>query len=408
MKKVPIKPDFSRIPILPPQPAQYRDTVPAKAQNNPLYRALPGPRTAAEVKAVVEEGNQAFDESIRSRPANERREQIDEVNEVFVALPQHLNLEELVMSTIRQAALAFPLTERFLEETVTPSNRAAEARRKCSRRSVGAGAVFGGVGRGKTESLFQILMACPQTILHREFNGRYLGFPQISWMYISMPPKASAFGFLLMIAGVLDLILKTTYWVEVLCARNHAEATAIIVSRLNLNAVGVVFCDELQNIKVGSKTERELLENTIQELVNLTHTRFVFIGTDESRDAVNSEALLRRMVGERGQLTWGSLKQGPDWDDFIKVVWKWQATEVPTPLTPGLSALLHRLTGGVPDYAKKLLTTTQGIVIGDPNYPQEQMTDKLFVRVMRNRFPKIHAALERRFRKENPKASPLP
>lgn len=312
------------------------------------------------------------------------------------------------MSTIRQAALAYPLTERFLDETVNPSNLAANARKKCSRRSVGAGAVFGAVGGGKTESLVQILMACPQTILHREFNGRKLGFTQISWIYISMPPKASAFGFLLAIAGVLDLILKTNYWSEVLNARNYAEAEAIVAAYLSLNAVGVVFCDELQNIKVGSRTEHDLLENTIQELVNVTHTRFVFVGTDESRNAVNSEALLRRMVGERGQLTWGPLKWGPDWDDFINMVWKWQATMVPTPLTPGLGALLHRLTGGVPDYAKKLLTTTQAIVIGDPKYSQEQMTDKLFVRVMRNRFPKIHSGLERRFRKDNPTADPLP
>ncbi len=408
MKKTPIKPDFSRIPIRPPEPAVYRDNVPADAKNNPLYRALPGPRSMSEVQEIIAKGNPTFDESIRGLSAMERRERIDEVNGVFVALPRHQNLEELVMSTIRQAALAFPLTDRFLEDTVNPSNLAADARKKCSRRSVGAGAVFGGVGGGKTESLVQILMASPQTILHSHYNGKTLGFTQIAWMYISMPPKASAFGFLLMIAGVLDLILKTNYWTEVMNARNHAEATAIVVSRLNLNAVGAVFCDELQNIKVGSRTERDLLENTIQELVNLTHTRFVFIGTDESRDAVNSEALHRRMVGERGQLTWGPLKWGPDWDDLIAAVWQWLVTKAPTPLTPGLSALLYRLTGGVPDYAKKLITTTQAAVIGDPKNPEEQMSEEVFVRVMRNRFPKIHRDLERRYRRDNPKAGRLP
>ncbi len=45
MKKEPIKPDFSRIPIRPPEPAKYRDNVPDNAKNNPLYCALPGPRT---------------------------------------------------------------------------------------------------------------------------------------------------------------------------------------------------------------------------------------------------------------------------------------------------------------------------------------------------------------------------
>lgn len=112
MKKTPIKPDFSRIPIRPPEPAVYRDNVPADAKNNPLYRALPGPRSAIEVQEIVEKGNPTFDESIRCLSTMERRERIDEVNGVFVALPRHQCLEELVMSTIRQAALAFPLTER--------------------------------------------------------------------------------------------------------------------------------------------------------------------------------------------------------------------------------------------------------------------------------------------------------
>ena len=334
----------------------------------------------------------------------ERKEYIDEVNRVLVAIPQHAALEELVMSTIRQASLSYPLTARFLEDTVRVGAE-GERPRPDFRRSVGAGAIFGAVGSGKTESLVQLLMACPQTIKHSEFKGRHLGFIQIAWLYISMPPKASAFGFLLAIAGVLDRILGTSYWQDVIITRNHAEATAMVAGYLNLNAVGVVFADELQNIKVGSSTERDLLENTIQELVNLTHTRFVFIGTNESRRAVNSEALLRRMVGERGQITWSPLEEGPDWNDFVGRIWQWQVTAFPTPMTPSLSSLLHRLTGGVPDYAKKLFTATQATVIGNSSFPKEQLTDEQFVRVMKARFPDVHRKLERRFRKDNPSAS---
>lgn len=402
------KPDFSRIPIRDAEPAVYRDNVPASALNNPLYRALPGPRTPAELQAIVEAGNPILDPSMRSLSAMERRERIEEVNAVFVALPNHQDLEDLVMTSIRQAAMAFPLTDRHLEDSVKSAHLHATVRQKCFRRSVGAGALFGAVGSGKTESLVQILLACPQVIEHADFQGRHLGFVQISWLYVSMPPKASAFGFLLWIAGVLDLVLKTNYWSDVLHARNHTEATGIIASALTLNAVGVVFCDELQNIIVGSRTERALLENTIQELVNATHTRFVFVGTNESRDAILSEALLRRMAGERGQLTWTPLKRGPDWDDFINRIWEWQATKSATPLTPELSALLHRLTGGVPDYAKKLFTATQSVVIGNVAYRDEQMTAKLFLKVMRSRFPKIHKQNERRYMRDNPKPEPLP
>lgn len=408
-KRKHVKPDFSRIPIRPREAARYRDNVPAHSINNPLYRALPGPRTFAEIEKIVEEGNPIFDPSIISMSPMERKERIDDVLTFFVAVRNHQNLEDLVMTTIRQAALAFPLTDRFLEDTVKPGQLAAAARQKCSRRSVGAGSLYGAVGSGKTESLIQILMACPQTIEHLDFNGRRLGFVQISWLYVSMPPKASAFGFLLWIAGVLDHILHTTYWSDILYARNHTEATGIVASALALNAVGVVFCDELQNIEVGSAAERALLENTIQELVNATHTRFVFVGTDEARDAVNSEALHRRMIGERGQLSWRPLKLGDDWDKFITAIWAWQATKVPTPLTPELSALLHRLTGGVPDYAKKLFTAMQAAVIGNENqFPDEQMTSAGFVKMMRVRFPKISKRLERRYAIENPRATPLP
>jgi hypothetical protein len=193
----------------------------------------------------------------------------------------------------------------------------------------------------------------------------------------------------------LDFILRTTnYRKEVDSARNLSEAVRIIASKLAVHAVGVIFCDEVQNIKVGSSTERGTFENTLQELINYTHTRWVLIGTGSSRSSVKSEALLRRMVGERGQINWGPLQPGIEWNEFIGGLWKRHVTKTPTPLTADLREFFRRLCGGVPDYAKKLFAAAQINVIGKAKDPNEQLTTEVLLGTMTESFADLHRRLE--------------
>jgi hypothetical protein len=400
---VPAIPDFSRLPFRAPEEATYREDAPPWANENPLYLAIPGPRTMKQVRETIEAGNPAYDPTVRGLSPEQRRERIDDVDIAMFALRRHVKLEDMVMSTIRNSFANRPWSYLYIQQAAARANSVGQVPITLSNSgegSVGSGGFFGGVGEGKTASMKRILMACPQTILHRSFRGRDLGIKQVSWLYLSLPPKASAYGLLAWIASILDYILQTQYRDDLDRARNHTQQVRIIARALAVHAVGAIFCDEVQNVRVGSKTERGVLENTLQELINYTHARWVFIGTKAARAAIQSEALLRRMIGERGQLTWSSLAVGPDWDEFLGRLWERQVTAKETPLTPSISAVMHRLTGGIPDYAKRLFTAAQANIIGHSRFPDEQLTPEVLCGTMKESFSELHARLELRYKRQ--------
>jgi len=401
--EVPDMPDFSRLPFRIPVEASYRDPicVPPRVADNPLYLALPGPRTMAEVRSVIEAGNLPFDADIINGSPEVRRERIDDIDPEVCTLRRHIRLEDMVMSTIRNSFANRPWHSLYIEQASQLANDVGKRSFPATYErggAVGAGSLSGDVGLGKTLTITTLLMACPQTVLHGEFRGKRLGVQQVVWLYLSMPPKASAYGLLAWIASILDHLLKTTYRNDLDRARNHTAQVRIIARALAIHAVGVIFCDEIQNIRVGSQTERRVFENTLQELINYTHTRWVFIGTKEARESIKSAALRRRMCGERGRIVWGPMNPGPEWNEFFEWLLARLVTKKPTPASPRLSVILNGLSGGVPDYAKRIVTTAQSNVIGNSKYPDEQLTERVLIDTMMESFPNEYAQFSKRFK----------
>ncbi len=196
---------------------------------------------------------------------------------------------------------------------------------------------------------------------------------------------------------MLDYILGTEYAKDVMVAKNDVTRVRVMASRLALHAVGTIFLDEFQNIDVGTSTDRASVENTLQELINFTHTRFVLVGTKSPEAHIKSEALRRRLVGERGQVTWTPLSLGADWTEFLERLWEWQVTSKQTPLSLEIIENLHRLTGGVPSYAKRLFTAVQGSIISN-ELADEGITVSRLWRSMAELFPEQHQKFERAWR----------
>ena len=396
---VPDMPDFNRLPFRSPVEASYRDAdcVPRRVADNPLYLALPGPRTMAEVRAVIEAGNLPFDANVANLSPQMRRERIDDIDSEVCTLRRHIKLEDMLMSTIRNSFASRPWHTLYIEQAAQLANSLGKTNYQRGG-AVGAGSLSGNVGLGKTLAVTTLLMACPQTVLHGAFRGKRLGIQQVVWLYLSMPPKASAYGLLAWIASILDHLLKTNYRNDLDRARNHTAEVRIIARALALHAVGVIFCDEIQNIRVGSQTERMVFENTLQELINYTHTRWVFIGTQGARGSINSAALRRRMCGERGRIVWEPMSPGQEWNEFFHWLMARLVTIKPTPSTPRLSFILNGLSGGVPDYAKRLITAAQSNVIGNSNFPNEQITEEVLIQTMKESFPDEYTQINKRFK----------
>lgn len=393
-------PPFERFPFRTPEPAVYRTDTPARGRGNPAYEALPAPCSEADVWKGVTADNPRFDPSVRDQPAHIRRECIDDVQRAIFPLARHVLLEDLLGTTIRNSYVGRnPAVENYMSDAVEECNRFSISTSGTG--PVGSGAVFGPPGLGKSESIKRLLRWCyPQVIEHRVYGGQMLGIQQLAWLYVSCPPKASISALIEWLAAVLDRIFKTNAHEKVTAAKNDSLRARIIARHLALHVTGLVVVDELQNIHAGTNRERETFSNFLQELVNTTRTRFVFVGTPDAAAAIVGEAMGRRTVGERGTLNWAPLDPRTEWPTYIKHLWEWQVTRHPTPLTPALSDCMFQLTGGIPSHAVNLWTKAQAALIGNPNHPEEVISESLLEYTMATYFSDTHRKVRKERRRQ--------
>lgn len=376
--QVPYVPSLERIPFLTPIKADYGspDFPPTEARN-PLYRALPREQKGSDIRTRYEKLNEGYDPEIRGKSDYIRRERITlEVTPCIFPVGRYRELHRHLITVMRGRYRGLkPMHAAFMDETVANQSGGGP---------VGTGALIGNVGLGKSEALKRELCSLPQVIGHTSFDGYPVGFNQLAWMYVPCPPKASADGLLRFIAVVLDRILKSDVLGDVRREKNLSARTRIVANALSAALVGVVCIDEIQNGTIGTIHERDLFENTLQELINTTATRFMFIGTPNV-DRIRSEALKRRFEGESGMLTWRPFALDDEWLQFIRELWTRQYTAVETPLTDALIEETHHLTGGIPDCAIKLWVKTQLGLIGEKD---ELITSKQLRKVLENSLPR--------------------
>lgn len=382
-----------RIPTRPPEGARYRTaSVPADEQHNFLYLAVPSDLSEEELLAMHQRKNGEFDVTVRTRTPAERREALKRLSAVIFPMKRHWDLHRHIRGTIRDRyANLNPTHGRFLEDAVEEAKQAAANQpADTGAGSVGAGAIIGEGGNGKSESVKRELIEIPQLVRHTEFEGRAVRFEQIVWMFTPCPPKASGDGLLYYLCGGVDRLMKTSFRTEMISIKNHSRRLDFVSLLMVHVQLGTVILDEFQNAQCGTAKDREVFENTLLELINRTRTKFICVGTPDALAGVRSEPLSRRLVGDKGLLKWPRLAGNlpHEWPKFFKQMWKWQYTREETPLDSRLSLAMYVLSGGIPDYAKKIWVAAQDQVIGQPC---EIITVPLLKKVVADRFYDRHA-----------------
>jgi len=399
-------PQFERFPFRTPEKAAYRINVPPRVRGNPAYEALPGPRCPDEVWDLIKRDNPVYDPSVRDMSPTERRERIDDVLDAIFPMSRQVDLEDMLLTTIRNAYVGRnPAESMFMENNVATASHFGLSPSSSGSGPVGAGCFIGDPGMGKTETAKRLLRnGCPQVILHDTYQGRALAIQQLAWLYLSCPPKASVSALICWVAAVIDYIFKTDVLVQVQRAKNDSSRGRILARALSLHVTGVVVIDEIQNVRVGSPNERRTFENFLQELVNTTRTRFVFVGTPQVFETLDNVAMLRRLEGERGSIRWNPFAWGDEWDDYLRQLWKWQVTKKETLRNDELSKAMYDLTGGNPSYAARLWTKAQAAIVGHPSHPDEQITKALLEYTMAHSFSATHLRVQRLSRISQTKA----
>ena len=378
--------------------AKYNDVVLPLNQGNPLIEALPPLRTKKEVLALFSKEAPAYQLSERTRPERERRELTSTLFQVFIPLNRHLYIEEAITNGISGSySYRNPLNHKYMLQQIQNADAIDFESNDYEEPMVGASCLIGWAGTGKTRSLKRALIrACPQVIDHTSYKETKLGISQLTWLYVSCAHDGSVKDLCLNIAGAMDVILGTQYKKLVEAGRTEHGMARAIAGITALHTVGLIVIDEVQNACIGRPIERQRLTRFITKLMNSMSTRIMLVGTPEANDALMRDMpLLRRTIGESGQIPWNRIETVKEWGRFMRGIWRYQYTATETKLTRELAYKILTLTLGIPDLAVKLYCMAQKEVIGNKRYHDEKITEEVFEYVMRTRMAQAELVLKR-------------
>jgi hypothetical protein len=230
-----------------------------------------------------------------------------------------------------------------------------------------SGALIGVSGTGKTTAVRRLLARYPQVIFHPK-----IGHYQIPHLIIEAPyDGASVKGIAEAIFRRVDELLPDAGCCELYSnPRSGADVLMTHAARvLHMHSVGLLVVDEIQNLENSPKT-RQALMTLLVSASNTLHVPILFSGTNKAHDLLSLDfRQARRSVGI-GSTIWKPLARGRDgapseWDDFLTLMWRFQWTASPVPLTPFLSDLLFHYSQGVVDIAIKLFAVAQARAVDD-------------------------------------------
>jgi hypothetical protein len=340
-------------------------------RGNPLIEALP---PALEEDALLESLFCVPDFSSEQLGWNksERLQMIEQLCSFMVPMDRHIQLAQSLDALIRQGYVG------RAPRTVESQRKSAmlyqmQKAGKTFRMSPGpltaqlSAALIGISGMGKTTTIRRTLARLPEVIFHPK-----LSLYQVPSLTISTPyDGASVASIAESIFWKMDRLLPDARYSEQY-GKGRPGASSLMISAahvLEMHAVGLLVVDEIQNLENSPKT-REALMTLLVSASNDLEVPILFVGTNKAERLLSMDfRQARRSVGIASTY-WDRFQKGnqgapSEWEDFLSVLWRFQWTKQPAPLTPYLSDLMYHHCQGVVDIAIKLFAVGQARAIHD-------------------------------------------
>lgn len=224
----------------------------------------------------------------------------------------------------------------------------------------GSGSLLGVSGIGKTSAIIRCLSLFPQTIEHSIYNSVPFYCKQIIYLHVQCPSDCSIKTLAFNIVNALDAALKCDTYKEKaknLC-KSNSTANAYIKAICMSHNVGVIIIDEIQNVILTAKRNRQYrpLIKFLVELMNDTATAVYLVGTPEADRMFREEVhLMRRTMGYR----LGAMSYSKSFFDFMQKIWDYQFTPKHAELNEKIMKYFYDYTGGIPAYIIRLFQETQ-------------------------------------------------
>lgn len=180
----------------------------------------------------------------------------------------------------------------------------------------------------------------------------------IPCIIVQCPFDSSVKGLLLEVLHKVDEVLDSKYYQNALRARATTDMLIGSVSQVALNHIGMLVVDEIQNV-ANSKNGKSLI-GALTQLINNSGISICMVGTPESsRFFESAMQLARRSVG----LQYTTMSHDKYFQEFCKVMFKYQYVQKTTEITDGILAWLYEHSAGITSVVVALIHDAQEIAI---------------------------------------------
>ena len=378
--------------------AQYTEQRIPHFRNNPLISCLPGAKSIEQIVASLQDSPD-FSADQREWETHERIMMVGQLQNFMVPLEQHIQLATTIDSLLRNGyvgrAPATPGHSQIFKRIHEKQSRGESfTQSKTLHTAQRSTALIGISGMGKTTTVKRICSSFPKVIYHSDYN-----LYQIPTLHVEMPSDGSSIKGLAngILQKIDELIPDANYYAHYgRGGRTGADSLMRSVARLmHLHAVGILICDELQNLSNSRKSGQTVMTELVSACNDL-NVPILFIGTNKASKILGMDFRQARRATGSGTSYWDRLIPCPNggsssWDDFINVLWRFQWIRKPVPLDDQFKNIMFDYSQGVIDLAIKLFSTAQ---IEAMRTGHETITYHALDQIYRRDFKLLHPMLE--------------
>lgn len=374
--------------------AQYTQARIPQFKGNPLIEALPPSMSDDDLLSALTLMPDHQPEQ-RNWPTADRLMMLESLANFMIPLRNHIELSRALDSMMRSGYVGrAPRTpgHAAIFQTIYKNQAAGKSfsQTATSRTPQISTALIGLSGMGKTTTVNRWCAHLPNVIYHPDHN-----LYQIPYLHVEMPSDGSSIKGLAhgILQKIDELIPGAGYYDQYAQkGRTGAETLMRSVARvMNMHLVGLLICDEVQNISNANKGAQTLMTELVSAC-NTLKVPILFIGTNKAAKVLSVDFRQARRATGHGIAPWDRLHQSTaaepsEWDDFISVLWQFQWVKNPVALNPLFSRYMYDCSQGVIDLAIKLFSSAQARAMLDGT---EMLTPELLLNVFDDEFKLMH------------------
>jgi hypothetical protein len=334
-----------------------KQSAPMREEPNPEYRdnifiqeLPPLVDTDGALDALVSAPKMS-DAEFRKLPLYLRLERLEKLQEIFVPLDFHAQAFTRLLRLIRWSyGYRNPTNPAIMKFIYDMAINGPE--KGMSRESVGGGGsigltITGVTGAGKTSFLDRFIGHLKRgVVIHKKIGGRRCRQPQILYLRVQCPEKASLMALGQAVIREIDRKLGTNHS---LGAKRLSQSNLLlrVTSLCTSYFVGVLIVDDVQNLPQGH-IETQAMLNFFCNFMEDTGIPLVLSGTLRLLSLLADTKSLSKLTA-KGLETFPRLRaDSDDWAMLVEALWSYSVTALPMPMPLELPKMLYFHSQGVP------------------------------------------------------------